>query len=307
MAFEPLDLNGRELAERLKLNKMLSELYAGAGGSGGGGGGSGSTNLTTTVSPTNVIVVSDTGTDATIPLATSTNAGVMAPAQVTALANLSSNLSAKADLIGGKLDPSQVPDIALQQYLGSVASQSAMLALSGQQGDWCTRSDTGTDWRIIGDPSQISGWLQTAYPSAPVSSVAGKTGVVTLAKADVGLGNVDNTTDAAKPVSTAQQLALDNKQAKAITGTIGATAAVRRLADDGMNTRPHTVSVTPDSGCTILVEFSLDDGATYTTLATVSAPATWDYDRTPGSSWVTHVRFTRTAGAATDSTYSIRG
>lgn len=33
-----------------------------------------------------------------------------------------------------------------------------------------------------------------------------------LVKADVGLGNVDNTTDANKPVSTATQTALDNKQ-----------------------------------------------------------------------------------------------
>lgn len=34
---------------------------------------------------------------------------------------------------------------------------------------------------------------------------------VTLAKGDVGLGNVDNTADTAKPVSTAQQTALDGK------------------------------------------------------------------------------------------------
>jgi hypothetical protein len=44
-----------------------------------------------------------------------------------------------------------------------------------------------------------------------VDSVAGKTGAVTLAKADVGLGNVDNTSDANKPVSTAQQTALNGK------------------------------------------------------------------------------------------------
>lgn len=48
-------------------------------------------------------------------------------------------------------------------------------------------------------------------PAAPVQSVAGKTGTVTLAKADVGLGSVDNTSDAAKPVSTAQALALSGK------------------------------------------------------------------------------------------------
>jgi len=44
-----------------------------------------------------------------------------------------------------------------------------------------------------------------------VDSVAGKTGVVTLTKTDVGLGNVDNTSDADKPVSTAQQAALNLK------------------------------------------------------------------------------------------------
>ena len=49
------------------------------------------------------------------------------------------------------------------------------------------------------------------WSAAPVTSVASKTGAVTLAKADVGLANVDNTSDTNKPVSTAQQTALDGK------------------------------------------------------------------------------------------------
>lgn len=44
-----------------------------------------------------------------------------------------------------------------------------------------------------------------------VASVNGKTGVVVLNAADVGLGNVDNTSDANKPVSTPQQTALNLK------------------------------------------------------------------------------------------------
>ena len=48
-------------------------------------------------------------------------------------------------------------------------------------------------------------------PPYPVTSVAGKTGAVTLAKNDVGLGNVDNTSDTDKPVSTATQTALNGK------------------------------------------------------------------------------------------------
>ena len=60
--------------------------------------------------------------------------------------------------------------------------------------------------------------------------MAGKTGVVTLVKGDVGLGNVDNTSDASKPVSTAQQTALDlksNLASPTFTGTpVAPTAAV---------------------------------------------------------------------------------
>jgi hypothetical protein len=60
----------------------------------------------------------------------------------------------------------------------------------------------------------------TALPADAVTSVAGKTGVVTLAKADVGLGNVDNTSDLSKPISTATQTALDGK-----AGTTGSGAS----------------------------------------------------------------------------------
>ena len=51
-------------------------------------------------------------------------------------------------------------------------------------------------------------------PPYPVTSVNGQTGAVTLAKGDVGLGNVDNTSDANKPIGNATQVALNNKQAK---------------------------------------------------------------------------------------------
>lgn len=44
-----------------------------------------------------------------------------------------------------------------------------------------------------------------------VTSVAGRSGAVVLAKSDVGLSNVDNTSDLNKPVSTATQSALDDK------------------------------------------------------------------------------------------------
>jgi len=57
------------------------------------------------------------------------------------------------------------------------------------------------------------GTLQTSAVASvvPVTSVAGKTGAVTLTSGDVGLGNVNNTADLDKPISTATQAALNNK------------------------------------------------------------------------------------------------
>lgn len=54
--------------------------------------------------------------------------------------------------------------------------------------------------------------IETGAQVNTVASVAGKTGIVTLAKADVGLGSVDNTSDASKPISTATQTALNGKE-----------------------------------------------------------------------------------------------
>lgn len=55
------------------------------------------------------------------------------------------------------------------------------------------------------------GLADTALQSAPVTSVATRTGAVTLTKADVGLSSVDNTSDTGKPVSTAQAAAIAAK------------------------------------------------------------------------------------------------
>jgi hypothetical protein len=56
---------------------------------------------------------------------------------------------------------------------------------------------------------------------APVTSVAGKTGDVTLTKSDVGLSNVDNTSDANKPIGNATLAALGDKTDKSSLTTKG--------------------------------------------------------------------------------------
>jgi hypothetical protein len=85
----------------------------------------------------------------------------------------------------GKLVSSQIPDISVTEYLGSVASEAAMLALSGQKGDWAIRSDLGTTWIITGnDPTVLASWTQLSYPASPVTSVFGRTGAVAAVSSD---------------------------------------------------------------------------------------------------------------------------
>ena len=87
------------------------------------------------------------------------------------------------------------------------------------------------------DTNKTYRWSGTVYvyiTSGAVDSVAGKTGVVTLVKGDVGLGNVDNTSDSNKPVSTAQQIAL-NLKANLASPTFNGTPAAP-TAPAGTNT-----------------------------------------------------------------------
>jgi hypothetical protein len=51
------------------------------------------------------------------------------------------------------------------------------------------------------------------------ANAAAQKTLLSLVKGDVGLGNVDNTSDVNKPVSSAQQTALDAKQATLVSGT----------------------------------------------------------------------------------------
>lgn len=93
-----------------------------------------------------------------------------------------------------------------------VVSEAAQLALVAQEGDVAVRSDLNKSYiHNGGTAGTMADWQELLTPTDAVLSVAGRTGAVVLAKADVGLGNVDNTSDAAKPVSTAQQTALDAK------------------------------------------------------------------------------------------------
>lgn len=84
-----------------------------------------------------------------------------------------------------------------------------------------------------GDKSKLDGITAGAQVNA-VTSVAGRTGAVTVSASDVGLGNVNNTSDADKPISTAAQTALNLKAPLAsptFTGTPAAPTAAATAND----------------------------------------------------------------------------
>lgn len=101
--------------------------------------------------------------------------------------------SAFASLIDGKVPASQLPS-----FVDDVLefANFAAFPATGESGKIYIALDTNKTYRW-------SGSTYVYITSGAVDSVAGKTGVVTLNKSDVGLPNVDNTADSAKSVSYA--------------------------------------------------------------------------------------------------------
>lgn len=88
-----------------------------------------------------------------------------------------------------------------------------------------------------------------------VSIVNNKIANITLTKADIGLGNVDNTSDVDKPISTATQAALDTKvptsrtiNGKALTSNITLNAANVGAIDSSLKGAANGVAELDASG-----------------------------------------------------------
>lgn len=112
-----------------------------------------------------------------------------------------------SDITTGTLPSSVMPALAINDTF-VVGSQAAMLALTAQRGDIAKRTDlNGQAFVLQTDvPGTLANWI-ALNTTSDVSSVNGQTGTVVLTKGDVGLTNVDNTSDVNKPVSTLQAAA----------------------------------------------------------------------------------------------------
>jgi len=94
---------------------------------------------------------------------------------------------------------------------------------------------------------------------APVASVSGRTGTITLTKTDVGLANVDNTSDLNKPVSTATQTALNAKATISSLATVATSGDYNDLLNKPVGGGSVSDATTSSKG---VVQLSGDLGGT---------------------------------------------
>lgn len=131
----------------------------------------------------------------------------------------------------------KVPATQLPSYVDDVLEFDTLTDFPnpGEKGKIYVAKDTNRSYRWSGSNYII-------MPSSDVTSVAGRTGVVVLTRADVGLANVDNTSDMDKVVG--QAVKLRNAQDITIGNTTksfdGSTAVSWTLAEMGVSVAGHT-------------------------------------------------------------------
>lgn len=150
----------------------------------------------------------------------------------------------------GVFDPARLPS-----YVDDVLEYANLAGFptTGETGKIYVALDTNKTYR----------WSGTVYvyiTSGAVDSVSGKTGVVTLVKGDVGLGNVDNTADTSKNVLSATKLTT----ARTISLTGDVTGSV---SFDGSGNAAIVTTIAADS-----VALGTDTTGNYVASVATTAP-----------------------------------
>ena len=178
----------------------------------------------------------------------------------------------------GKLNTSVLPALAISDTF-TAANEAAMLALDAQKGDVCIRTDESKTYILADEPaSTLANWKEIVSPADAVTSVNGKTGVVTLTYSDVGAVEANTAITGA----TKCKITYDSKGLV----TAGADLAASDIPD--ISATYETVSNKSDSystssSTTYASTKALVDGlATKAAVTTLSATigTTWTEDQT---------------------------
>jgi hypothetical protein len=168
-----------------------------------------------------------------------------------------------SDIASGTISTDRLPTNAVNQT-GLVTAPT----LSNANKVWKTNASGEPTWR---DEQSLTLYATKESPTF-TGTVSGITATM------VGLGNVDNTSDANKPVSTAQQTALNlkaNLESPALTGTPTATTPVdnsntNRIATTGYinnlgleNPEWFFVSESTESNANVSITIDTSDGVTF--------------------------------------------
>ena len=159
------------------------------------------------------------------------------------------NLNTKADLVGGKIPASQLPS-----YVDDVLefANLASFPATGESGKIYIAIDTnltyrwgGSSYVVMSSSLALGETSSTAY-RGDRGKIAYDHSQVTHDKTLVGLGNVDNTSDANKPISTATQTALNLKLSVESQSTTGTAISFTIDKVYGTLTTPETGNITAD-------------------------------------------------------------
>ena len=147
----------------------------------------------------------------------------------------------------GKVPKEDLPDLGIAPM--PVKSEAEMLNLPAVVGNMAIRTDLGKTFVLMEEPaSTLGNWLELVTTS-DVQSVNGQTGNVQLTKADVGLGNVNNTADSDKPEATTSvrglMSAADKAKLNNATAVSYANRMVMRDASGGVRHKYVTIDNAP--------------------------------------------------------------
>src|SRR5699024_10093146 len=192
-----------------------------------------------------------------------------------------------ADIVG-KVPKSALPDIGNSTV--PVDSEAAMLNLPAVVGNMAIRTDIGKTFVLAEEPANVlENWVELVTTS-DVQSVNGKTGNVTLTKADVGLSNVNNTADSDKPVATTSVNGLMSKADKSkldkATSNATASTVVSRDSSGKSKFKGVTIESAPAANTDATTKAYVDAQVSSVAGGSVLSNTDWDAMRTTASTGV---------------------